>query len=83
MPERENINENDRLDVDQTNINKLLRELNVNIKSFEMSRIGKQTGSGRPRPIRVEFSKETEKYEVLKKAPNMRFTDKKDFKKLL
>ena len=42
MPERENSNENDRFEVDHANIKKLLRELNVNVKTFELSRIGKK-----------------------------------------
>ena len=85
MPEREDgtSNENERLEADNANIKKLLREINVNVKNFEASRIGKKTLRNIPRPMRVEFSKESERYETLKKAASLRFTKKAELKKVI
>ena len=83
MPEREDRSSNERLETDNSNIRKLLGELNVNIKNFEVSRIGKQALRGIPRPIRIECNKESEKYEILKKAASLRFSKNTDLKKVV
>ena len=83
MPEREDRPSNERVETDNSNIRKLLKELDVDIKNFEVSRIGKQVSRGIPRPIRVECNKESEKYEVLKKAASLRFSKNTDLKKVI
>ena len=83
MLEKKGENEKEKYEADCMNIKKLLRELNMDIKHFEISRIGKQNIKGKPRPIRIELNKESEKYEILRNAAKLRFTENEEFKKVI
>ena len=83
MIEKKCENEKEKCEADCMNIKKLLRELNMDIKYFEISRLGKQNTKGKPRPIRIELNKESEKYEILRNAAKLRFTENEDLKKVI
>ena len=83
MPDEKDEDPKRRCEIDDTNIRDLLKELKVNAKNYEISRIGKQTIEGRPRPIRVELTKETDKFEILKNAVNLKTTRNETFKRVI
>ena len=83
MPEEKNKDDRNRCEIDEANIKNLLKELKTNVKNYEITRIGKQIIDGRPRPIRVELNRESDKYEILKGAFNLKTTRNETFKRVI
>ena len=83
MPEEKNEDHKSRCEIDDTNIKNLLKELKTNVKRYEIARIGKQIVDGRPRPIRIELDRESDKYEILKGAFNLKTTRNEIFKRVI
>ena len=83
MSEKEGGNEKERYENDCKNVKNLLKELEVVAKNYDVSRIGKFSKEGRARPIRIELSRECEKYEILKNAPKIRNTNNENFKRII
>ena len=83
MPDKGGRNDKDKFEIDCQNIKKLLAELKVDVKNYEFSRIGKLSREGRSRPIRIELDKESDKYEIFKKAVNIKNTRNENFKRVI
>ena len=86
VAEREGRNEKERFETDCKNIKDLLTEIKTDIKSYEVTRIGKFNGEGskiRPRPIRIELSNESDKFEILKNAIRIRNTRNENLKRVV
>ena len=82
MPEKDERDEKKRGEIDQINISNLLIELGTNVRNYEISRLGKQITEGRPRPMRIELIKESDKYAVLKGAFKLKNTRNETFKRI-
>ena len=83
LPEYEGRDENERDRIETDNLKQIFREINVDIDTFKIIRLGKQFTRNKIRPVKVELKEESEKYKILKKPANIRNTEAEKFKRVI
>ena len=57
--------------------------MEVEVKNFEIVRLGNQIRDDKPRPLKLELRNEAEKFVILRKAANIRKTENEKLKKVI
>ena len=82
LPECKNGDEDERLRVDTSRIDKLFRELEVNALKINIQRLGNKI-TEKPRPIKIELENEATKYKILKKAGKIKTISEEELKQII